>query len=470
MVFSSIDFLFLFLPCFLFAYSVFPAKNFITAIFSIFFYFVGEGWYTTIVLFSVIMNFVLGHAIELQTGQWRKRYIGLAIFGNLSLLVFFKYAGFISENLFRIGADNALRHIHLPLGISFFTFHAMSYLIDIYRHDAKVERSLPNLAVYILMFPQLIAGPILRYAKIAPQLTMRSVSSLHIFYGLFFFFVGLGSKVLIADTLAGVADPLFAQWKHLSFEAAWIGAIAYTFQIYFDFSGYSAMAIGLGLILGFDYPENFNFPYMSQSITEFWRRWHMTLSSWFRDYLYIPLGGNRYGEATTYRNLFIVFVLCGLWHGAAWTFVIWGLYHGLILVLERMGLAGYLRRWPAVLRHVYAILAIIVGWVLFRSESLEQASGLLKTMFWPGVTEDIPFAQIVTGEGLVTFAAAAVFSTPLVFNGLRRWIAVPVQRPWPTEIAYIGYALGTMLGLMIFAASLLKIFSGSYSPFIYFRF
>src|SRR5262245_51075377 len=350
MVFSSVEFLFLFLPAFLLVQMLLPARNITFVCFSLLFYFVGEGWYTAIVLFSVAMNYGFGLSIQTAVDrQSRKAMITLAIAANLALLVFFKYAGFVSENIVGVNKDAWLQSIHLPLGISFFTFHAMSYLIDVYREDAKAEVSPTNLALYILMFPQLIAGPILRFSAIAQQLHTRRVTALHLYYGVFYFCVGLGQKTLVADTMAGIADPLFASWARLSPETAWLAVLAYALQIYFDFNGYTNMAIGLAFLTGFDFPLNFNYPYISQSITEFWRRWHITLSSWFRDYVYIPLGGNRHGPLRTYCNLVIVFLLCGLWHGAAWTFVLWGIYHGVLLVLERIGLSALLQRIPAIL-------------------------------------------------------------------------------------------------------------------------
>ena len=350
MVFSSVEFLFLFLPAFLLAQIFLPHTNLSFVIFSLLFYFTGEGWFTAIVIVSAVMNYFFGLVIDsAPEATRRKAYLSVAVAANLSLLIFFKYMGFLSDNLLHPQADSWMKSIHLPLGISFFTFHALSYLIDVYRRNARAERSFINLSLYILMFPQLIAGPILRYSKIAEQLKSRFVTSRHVYFGLMFLCFGLGQKVLIADTMAGVADPLFAQWKTLSAGTAWIAVVAYTFQIFFDFGGYSNMAIGLAMMCGFDFPLNFNSPYISKSITEFWRRWHMSLSSWFRDYLYVPLGGNRFGAWRTYRNLFTVFLLCGLWHGAAWTFVLWGIYHGVLLVIERVGLSHVLQRSPVVL-------------------------------------------------------------------------------------------------------------------------
>jgi alginate O-acetyltransferase complex protein AlgI len=280
----------------------------------------------------------------------------------------------------------------------------------------------------------------------------------------------LSQKVLIADTLAGIADPLFARWQTLSTETAWLAVVSYAFQIFFDFNGYSNMAIGLAMLCGFDFPLNFNYPYISQSITEFWRRWHISLSSWFRDYLYISLGGNRGGALRTYRNLIAVFLLCGLWHGAAWTFVVWGLYHGMLLVLERIGLGVLLQRLPAMLRHLYALLAILIGWVLFRAENLTQAGSILARMFAVDAAQDVSIAEYVTGEGALTLVLAAIFSTPLVPYALRSWVALPTQRPWPTDVPASAYACGIVTAIMIFCLSAVKVLTGAYSPFIYFRF
>lgn len=470
MVFSSVEFLFLFLPTFLLAQILLPRQNLTFVVFSLIFYFAGEGWFSAVVLISLTMNYGFGLLIDAADIKIKRQlYVAAAISLNLALLLFFKYTGFISESLLGQQAPEWTKSIHLPLGISFFTFHALSYLIDVYRSEARAERSFPSLALYILMFPQLIAGPILRYSKIAPQLPSRVVTPRHVFYGLSFFLFGLGQKVLIADTMASIADPLFTQWKVLSTVAAWIAVTAYTFQIYFDFGGYSNMAIGLALACGFDFPRNFNYPYISRSITDFWRRWHISLSSWFRDYLYVPLGGNRHGATKTYRNLLIVFLLCGLWHGAAWTFVLWGMYHGALLILERLGWSRVLERLPAVGQHAYAILAFMIGWVLFRSESLEQARTILAQMFGLGAMHDMPAAQILTGEAVVAFIAAAMLSTPLVYQFVRPWMALPEARPW-VERHWSAYLLGGSCALILFVMSAMQILTGSYSPFIYFRF
>jgi alginate O-acetyltransferase complex protein AlgI len=471
MVFSSVDFLFLFLPLFLLVQSFVPNRNLTFVLFSLFFYFVGEGWFTAVVAASVVLNYLFGIGIDTrQEPGAKKRMLGISIAVNLSLLLFFKYAGFIAHSLFGAPADSWIMKVHLPLGISFFTFHAISYLIDIYRHDAKAERSFVNLSLYMLMFPQLIAGPILRFHTIAGQLRRRVVTSRHVYYGLVLFCLGLGQKVLIADPMAGVADPLFARADTLSPATAWLAAICYTLQIYFDFGGYSNMAIGLGWMAGFHFPRNFDFPYISRSITEFWRRWHMSLSRWFRDYLYIPLGGNRLGPIKTYRNLMIVFLLCGLWHGAAWTFVLWGAYHGLLLIVERLGWEDLLRRMPRVLQHGYTLLAVVVGWVLFRASSLDQAGLILSKMFLLQQTSDAAVAEILTGEETVVLVAGILLSAPLAQRALRRWIALPLLKPWPRDLPAYAYSLGMAIGLAALVASSLKILSGAYSPFIYFRF
>jgi alginate O-acetyltransferase complex protein AlgI len=471
MVFSSVDFLFLFLPLFLLVQNFVPWRNLTFVLFSLLFYFVGEGWFTAVVAVSVVVNYAFGLWIGgADDARRRKLLLAASVAINLSLLVFFKYAGFLAHSLLGVGADSWLMKIHLPLGISFFTFHAISYLVDIYRRDARAERSFTNLSLYMLMFPQLIAGPILRFHTVAGQLRRRVVTARHVYYGLVLFCFGLGQKVLLADTLAGVADPLFARADTLSAATAWLAALCYTLQIFFDFGGYSNMAMGLGWMAGFHFPLNFNFPYISRSITEFWRRWHMSLSRWFRDYLYIPLGGNRGPAWKTYRNLLVVFLLCGLWHGAAWTFVAWGAYHGLLLIIERLGLERVLDKTPRLLRHAYTLLAVIVGWVLFRAADLGQAGLLLSRMFGLSQATDTPVLEILTGEEIVVFVTAAVLSLPFASLLLRRVVAMPGLRPWPRHVVSWRYATGVALALMLLLASALKVLSGAYSPFIYFRF
>jgi alginate O-acetyltransferase complex protein AlgI len=320
------------------------------------------------------------------------------------------------------------------------------------------------------MFPQLIAGPILRFHAIASQLARREVGLRHVHFGLMLFCFGLAQKVLLADPLAHVADGAFARTAELGTGGAWLAVLAYTLQIYFDFAGYSNMAVGLGWVTGFDLPKNFDYPYGSQSITEFWRRWHISLSRWFRDYLYVPLGGNRRGPARTYANLICVFLLCGLWHGAAWTFIAWGAYHGAWLVLERVGGARLLERLPRLLRHAYALLVVMVGWVLFRADGVPQARSLLAKMFWLTPSPAPDAAALLTRSELLALLCAL----PLCFPALPRWLGAQLgvvgERPWPERMAPQMVLGGAVVGVCVFAAIATKVMTGAYSPFIYFRF
>jgi len=473
LVFSSVTFLFFFLPVFLLCYTLLPYRNATLLLFSTIFYVWGEGVFTLVLLLSVAINYVAGWSISTISRPGLALAAGIA--ANLLLLFYFKYLGFLVFHVLQLSQLNPDLVPHLPLGISFFTFQSISYLIDIYRRDARPARSIWDLALYIMMFPQLIAGPIVRYASVARQIRRRTIHRNFAIHGLLFFSIGLGQKVLVANNVAGVADGIFAlPADSLSHELAWTGAIAYTLQIYFDFAGYSNMAIGLGLLTGFRFPRNFDYPYISQSITEFWRRWHMSLSSWFRDYLYVPLGGNRHGAIKTYRNLFLVFLLCGLWHGASWTFVSWGLYHGALLVGERLGLLSLLVRAPRVVRHLYVMLAVIVGWVLFRAETFGQAQDFLLEMAWlapapahaPGLWEHLTHQQLAFGIfGIVASTPAVSFLMALVATDRR----IDITRRSPS-----GGTL-THLADILFAAALIAVCcgyvaSGTYNPFIYFRF
>ncbi|MDR3475834.1 MAG: MBOAT family O-acyltransferase [Devosia sp.] len=472
MVFSSVEFLFLFLPIFLLVYFLSGGRNAVYALFSLIFYFIGEGWFVAIVVASVAANYFLGRWID-DAADVRERYrlicVGVSL--NLAALIVFKYAGFIVSNLPALGSYRPRLDLHLPLGISFFTFHSISYLIDIYRRDAAAERKPLNLALYILMFPQLIAGPILRFHTISKQLETRSVNLSNIYNGLALFCFGLGQKTIIADTIAGAIDPLFTKWQTLNAVSAWLAAIGYTFQIYFDFSGYSNMAIGLGWVTGFYFQKNFDFPYVSQSITEFWRRWHMSLSRWFRDYLYVPLGGNRAGVRRTYVNLATVFVLCGLWHGAAWTFLVWGAYHGVMLVVERLGLDKALTGVPRALRHVYALLVVVVGWVVFRADSLEEARHIYAQMFtFNGGDDPLNPVLALSGEEIAAFACALAFSIPITVGFIGKAIALPTAPGTDPLRLSLRLSAGIAAAAAVFALSVLKIITGSFSPFIYFRF
>jgi len=368
MTFSSIPFLFYFLPLFISLYFLLPGRNFVLLTGSLIFYAWGEPVLVLVLLASLVANHEIGKRVGGATGRiWLMAGVGI----NLLVLGLFKYAAFLGA--FLGISPTAFDGLHQPIGISFYTFQAVSYLIDLSRKDAPPPRGFVDTALYISMFPQLIAGPIVRYKSVAEQLQSRTHSFEKFSKGAQVFILGLAQKVLLANTFAEVADLAFDAETGLTAGAAWVGLAAYSFQILFDFAGYSNMAIGMGLMFGFYLPQNFDFPYVSQSLTEFWRRWHMTLSGWFRDYLYIPLGGNRVSPWRTYLNLWIVFILCGLWHGAAVAFIFWGVYHGAILVLERAFLGRWLDAIPRIFRHIYLPLVVAIGWVPFRTENMGDA-------------------------------------------------------------------------------------------------
>lgn len=482
MVFSSVTFLFYFLPIFLIAYFLAPqkARNVILLFASILFYAWGEVYYTLILILSIFVNYITGLLIEQFTGRRSKTVLAVGIALNLGLLFYFKYAYFFSSNL--IAALGRLPFpiqepipIHLPLGISFFTFQAISYLVDVYRKEAEMERKFTNLALFISMFPQLIAGPIVRYQTISSDIRRRLVSIDNAFNGVQIFILGLAQKVLIANTVALPADAAFeSELALLGPIDAWFGLVCYTLQIYFDFAGYSNMAIGLGYLLGFKFPENFNYPYISKSVTEFWRRWHISLSRWFRDYLYIPLGGNRQGQLRTFTNLFIVFLLCGLWHGAQWNFLLWGGYHGLFLVIERICLENALRKLKRPFQHVYLLLVVMLGWVLFRVESLEDALTYYGAMFGLGpnspTTMDINLYVNFDGSVYFAIAMGIVSASPLwrrLFNGVFDLFNFSKQ---VGQTAILARSLRTGIIYVLLFFSVITLAAGTYNPFIYFRF
>lgn len=378
-------FLFGFLPAVLVCYFLLPARwrtgrNTVLLIFSLAFYCWGGVALLPALLVSCVGNWAA--ALWAAPGhRGRKAVYGIALAGNLLMLGYFKYTGFLLENLQALGLDVTVPSIALPAGISFFTFQAMAYLTDVYRGTIPAERSLPRLTLFMAFFPQLLQGPILRYGEFAPALTQRQENSEDAAAGATRFCFGLAKKVLLADSLGVIADAAFSSGDRLTMSLAWLGGIAYTLQLYFDFSGYTDMAIGLGRIFGFRLPENFNYPYISKSASEFWRRWHMTLSFWFRDYVYIPLGGNRCSRGRQILNLMAVWMLTGLWHGSAWNFVLWGLYYALLLMGEKFLWGKFLEKLPAAVRHVYALVLIIIGWVLFRSGSLGQVGQMVAAMF-----------------------------------------------------------------------------------------
>jgi alginate O-acetyltransferase complex protein AlgI len=358
----------------------------------------------------------------------------------------------------------------LPIGISFFTYHAISDVVDVYRRDASAQKRPVEAALYLLVFPQLIAGPIVRYRQIAAQLTARVTTLDDFAAGVRRFIVGLGKKMLIANTLAAPADQIFGlPADQITTAHAWLAVTCYTLQIYFDFSGYSDMAIGLGRMFGFRFPENFNYPYIASSVQDFWRRWHMSLSAWFRDYVYIPLGGNRASTGRVYFNLVLVFFLCGLWHGANWTFVVWGLFHGAFLVFERLGLLDALARLPALLRHAYVLLVVMVAWVFFRADSIGGAATMLQALVGFGGAAPSPYTPIwyLTPQVALALAAGIAGSGPLLpwLAGLRERATTEAPRA-----AFAWETASTLALMAVFAGAIIQLAAGTYNPFIYFRF
>ena len=480
MLFTEPTFLFAFLPILLALYQL-PGvgyRNWLLLAASIIFYTRGAGSFTWLVLGLIVFNYVAARLIDRhRSTELGRRLLAGAVAIDLLVLAVFKYSDFVVGNLNAglafVGVQPlALPGILLPIGISFFTFHAISYVVDVYRQDASAQKRPVKAALYLLVFPQLIAGPIVRYRQIADQLSSRVTSLDDFAYGVRRFIIGLSKKMLIANTLAAPADQIFAMpAAELTALHAWTAVVCYTLQIYFDFSGYSDMAIGLGRMFGFRFPENFNYPYTATSIQDFWRRWHMSLSAWFRDYVYIPLGGNRTSTARMYFNLVLVFFLCGLWHGASWTFAVWGLYHGVFLVLERVGLAACVGVMPKPLRHAYAVLVVMVGWVFFRADTLSRAVTMLAAMGGAGGAAPAVYAPawFWTTDVLLALAAGAVGSTPVI-HALEQRLAFPAESSgaptlrWPGSIAAL-LALTTLL-----TASLMLSAARSYNPFIYFRF
>lgn len=477
MSFASPLFLWYFMPAVLAAVLIAPRswRNGIIATASLVFYAVGGGSTTLLLLGAMVVNYLAGPALEpnewdLEPQRRRRLLLGVITF-NVAVLLVWKYAGFATEQAAGLaaltGLDLPVVELALPIGISFYTFHHISYVVDIYRGERPAQRNPVSFATYISMFPQLVAGPIVRYREIADQLPqLRSHRLDDIAAGFPRFALGLTKKVVIADSLAPVVDACFATpADQMTTTIAWLGAIAYTLQLYFDFSGYSDMAIGLGRMLGFKLPENFARPYSSATITEFWRRWHMSLSRWFRDYVYIPLGGNRNGAANTYRNLWIVFALVGLWHGANWTFLVWGLYHGSILVIERRfgwGIAAAEPgRWAA--RRVLTMLIVVFGWVLFRSPNLSTALVFMQHMVIPdfgGLTAVVD-ASLTNQRLIILLLAGLVFLLP----------ARPVTGPYLEAVRSkpaTALRVGVLTAGLFYSAILVA--TGTFSPFLYYQF
>lgn len=467
MVFSSSVFIFLFLPIVFVINSLLRNRTKLSNVFlliaSLFFYAWGEPFLVLLMIFSIVFNWGCGRWISSASGRIRKIALAVSVIGDLSLLGYFKYAGFFVSILNGICRRELIPvpQITLPIGISFFTFQAMSYCIDVYREDTEASRSLINVALYISFFPQLIAGPIVKYREIDKQIAERQLELNKVALGSRRFIYGLGKKVLISNVLGLCVDTIYSfDITSIDGVAAWIGALAYTFQIYYDFSGYSDMAIGLGGMFGFEIPENFNYPYLSGSISEFWRRWHISLGSWFREYLYIPLGGNRKGKTRTNVNLFIVFLLTGLWHGADFSFIIWGGWHGVLSILERFGLKKPLDKHPIIAR-IYCFLAVTFGWVLFRADNTLFGLRFISRMLMPWRHSGLTIAtwKYMDLKTLV-IGAAAVIGAGII----KKIVPSHIQDKWKGSIPE---ALWLMF---IFVMSVAAIASDTYNPFIYFQF
>ena len=473
MVFSDPVFLFAFLPVslLLILLSVSRAHNLAILVFSLAFYYWTSGWLTLLLVGSILGNWGLGLMIQRQTSDRGRQGLMMAgVIANLASLAYFKYAYFIAGNIdfvFGWETSDVFASVILPIGISFFTFQGISYLIDLKRREIEAEPNLIRFGAYLSFFPQLIAGPIVRYHDVYDDFRTPKVNLDNLSAGASRFIHGLLKKVLIADTAGQIADVCFNNSGEIGFAAAWIGALAYTIQIYFDFSGYSDMAIGIGRMCGINFLENFRHPYSSTTITEFWRRWHISLSSWFRDYLYIPLGGNRGGSVSTYRNLATVFLVTGMWHGAAWTYIIWGLYHGLFLIGERLVL-GRRASEPAPVwaRFVYLLPVVVVGWVLFRATTLAEAGDYLFAMIavWETGSFDLPAALVALDTPLNLIAMAL---GTIIFFVPRDWIGgVKVADTGAVQTEGLRFAYVLIAGL--FAAAL--VLASNFSPFLYFQF
>ena len=468
MLFSSIVFLFTFLPAVVILYYLLPVRfrNVILLLARLVFYAWGEPVYLFLMLLSILFNYFSGLDIarNLQDKRAAKRSLVFNLIINLAVLGFFKYEGFVLDTLNGILPVHISYHaLPLPIGISFYTFQILSYIIDVYRGNVKVQTNLLNFALYVTMFPQLIAGPIVQYADVDEQLASREVSRTKFGEGSMYFIRGLAKKVLLANTSGMIFTEVSGLAKgNIAVMTAWLGAFAYMFQIYFDFSGYSDMAIGLGKMFGFEFNMNFNYPYVSKSITEFWRRWHISLSSWFRDYVYIPLGGNRVSKIKHIRNLLIVWFLTGLWHGAAWNFVAWGLYYGVILIIEKYLLSPVLDRLPDIVRHIYSIVLVVIGWVLFFSSSFGQAADYIRVMFGAGAHgfADRESMYLLTSN-LILWLILIFGSTPLVHFRYEHMLR---SKKWNTTI------INSVVYAALFIVCIAYLVTETYNPFLYFRF
>jgi len=461
MVFSSITFLFYFLPIVLGIYYIVPNKwkNMILLLASLFFYFYGEPKYVSVMIASITSTYIFGILMD-KYKKHSKIFLILSICASAGILIYFKYMNFLIQNI-NLWLTNKIDFIYvvLPIGISFYTFQLISYTIDVYRGEAKVQKNILKLAMYIALFPQLIAGPIVRYTTIEEEIENRKYSFEKFALGVRRFVIGLGKKVLIANVLGEITN-IFLTSNDSSVLFYWLYAIANMLQIYFDFSGYSDMAIGLGKMFGFEFLENFNYPYIATSVTDFWRRWHISLSTWFRDYIYIPLGGNRVSKIKWFRNIMIVWLLTGLWHGAAWNFIFWGLYFGILLIIEKVFLGKYLEKIPKTLTRIYVLLIVAISFIIFSGEGIEQ---ILQNI---GGLVGINASNIVSAESLYYFKSYFVVlligiigSTPILKNFVNS-----------EKIQKITNVLEPIYLLLIFVICTSYIIDGSFNPFLYFRF
>lgn len=473
MVFSSLLFLFLFLPAVLILYFITPRRfrNLVLLVVSLIFYAWGEPIYVVLMLFSTVVDYSHGLLVERFKSQNRDKAAKMVVLSsmviNLGLLCFFKYTDFFIGNINGLfGAELPLLQIALPIGISFYTFQTMSYTIDVYRGDAKAQRNIISFGAYVTLFPQLIAGPIVRYKTIADQLNDRKESAGRFSEGVRRFMVGLGKKVLLANNIGILWDQVKGMDAgSLPVLTAWLGILAFTFQIYFDFSGYSDMAIGLGRMFGFRFLENFNYPYMAQSITDFWRRWHISLSTWFKEYVYIPLGGNRRGIWLQLRNILVVWLLTGFWHGAAWNFMLWGIYFGLLLIIEKLFLLEWLKKFPRWLRHIYTMFFVIISWEIFAFDELSAGLDYLKAMFGlngAGLLDGQSVYLLYTNLLLLLILVAASMNWGArLWNWISKKLAgCPLRWQLLQNAAFIG----------VFLLSTAYLVDASYNPFLYFRF
>jgi alginate O-acetyltransferase complex protein AlgI len=473
----------MFLPIILLVNSLVKAqyRNQFLLVASLLFYAWGESFYVSVMLGSIIVSYLGGVLINYFKNQQNASLSNVALYGfvgiNILALIYFKYASFLIVNLHleQYFDSQSYQSIHLPLGISFFTFHTLSYLIDVYKDKISVQKNLADHALYVTLFPQLVAGPIVRYHDISKQIAHRNITKEKTFAGILRFSTGLCKKVIISNPLALVADASFnSTIDAVSPVDAWLGIICYSLQIYFDFSGYSDMAIGLGKMLGFDFLENFNYPYISKSIQEFWRRWHISLSSWFRDYVYIPLGGSKGGNFKTYRNIAIVFLLTGMWHGASWNFVAWGAFHGSFIMLERAGLNKVLLLLPKFVQNLYMLIIVLIGWIFFRANTFEYGFFYLKRMFGLSVGDNYNYEAIINFNNytVFVFVIALVFVFPIrktivkyVYKNSMLKLNIP-----SASFRLVFGSLNIVFVLVVLLLSSMELAASSYNPFIYFRF